>query len=87
MVKISMDVFVQQFQPERYKQWKAGKDVVSIDHSKPTPEAAEFLGGEGQPGGRAQYAGEGRGTEEAKRSVSRSLTFCQISDSPDEAFF
>ncbi|XP_051996855.1 lysine-specific demethylase 4A-like isoform X2 [Xyrauchen texanus] len=43
MVKISMDVFVRMFQPERYKLWKAGKDSVPIDHSKPTPEAAEFL--------------------------------------------
>ncbi|XP_037829942.1 lysine-specific demethylase 4A isoform X2 [Kryptolebias marmoratus] len=43
MVKISMDVFVRKFQPERYKLWKAGKDNSPIDHSIPTPEAAEFL--------------------------------------------
>lgn len=43
MVKISMDVFVRKFQPERYKLWKAGKDNSPIDHTKPTPEAAEFL--------------------------------------------
>ncbi|XP_066547860.1 lysine-specific demethylase 4A isoform X2 [Amia ocellicauda] len=43
MVKISMDVFVRKFQPDRYKQWKAGKDNMVIDHSRPTPEAAEFL--------------------------------------------
>ncbi|XP_061894365.1 lysine-specific demethylase 4A isoform X3 [Entelurus aequoreus] len=43
MVKISMDDFVRKFQPERYKLWKAGKDNAPIDHSKPTPEAAEFL--------------------------------------------
>ncbi|KAM9848656.1 lysine-specific demethylase 4A [Aulostomus maculatus] len=43
MVKISMDVFVRKFQPDRYKLWKAGKDNIPIDHSKPTPEAAEFL--------------------------------------------
>ncbi|XP_047442518.1 lysine-specific demethylase 4A [Mugil cephalus] len=43
MVKISMDVFVRKFQPDRYKLWKAGKDNSAIDHSKPTPEAAEFL--------------------------------------------
>lgn len=42
MVKISMDVFVRKFQPDRYKLWKAGKDTVPIDHSKPTPEAAAF---------------------------------------------
>ncbi|TKS74190.1 Lysine-specific demethylase 4C [Collichthys lucidus] len=43
MVKISMDVFVRKFQPDRYKLWKAGKDNAPIDHSKPTPEAAEFV--------------------------------------------
>ncbi|XP_049911612.1 lysine-specific demethylase 4A isoform X2 [Epinephelus moara] len=43
MVKISMDVFVRKFQPDRYKLWQAGKDNTPIDHSKPTPEAAEFL--------------------------------------------
>lgn len=43
MVKISMDVFVRRFQPERYKLWKAGKDSTVIDHTLPTPEAAEFL--------------------------------------------
>uniref|UniRef100_A0A671SR10 [histone H3]-trimethyl-L-lysine(9) demethylase n=1 Tax=Sinocyclocheilus anshuiensis TaxID=1608454 RepID=A0A671SR10_9TELE len=43
IVKISMDVFVRKFQPERYKLWKAGKDSAPIDHSKPMPEAAEFL--------------------------------------------
>ncbi len=42
-MKISMDVFVRRFQPDRYKLWKAGKDNTPIDHSKPTPEAAEFL--------------------------------------------
>ncbi|XP_044216484.1 lysine-specific demethylase 4A [Thunnus albacares] len=43
MVKISMDVFVRKFQPDRYKLWKAGKDNAPIDHSKPTPEAAGLL--------------------------------------------
>ncbi|XP_019740431.1 lysine-specific demethylase 4A isoform X2 [Hippocampus comes] len=42
MVKISMDVFVRKFQPERYKLWKAGKDNAPIDHAEPTPEAAIF---------------------------------------------
>ena len=42
-MKISMDVFVRKFQPDRYKLWKAGKDNTPIDHSKPTPEAAGFL--------------------------------------------
>ncbi|XP_023859489.2 lysine-specific demethylase 4A isoform X1 [Salvelinus sp. IW2-2015] len=49
MVKISMDVFVRKFQPDRYKAWKAGKDNTPIDHSKPTPEAADFLK-TGEPG-------------------------------------
>uniref|UniRef100_A0A1A7XEP2 [histone H3]-trimethyl-L-lysine(9) demethylase n=1 Tax=Iconisemion striatum TaxID=60296 RepID=A0A1A7XEP2_9TELE len=44
MVKISMDVFVRKFQPDRYEQWLAGRDVIPIDHSLPTPEAREFLG-------------------------------------------
>ncbi|KAM9350149.1 lysine-specific demethylase 4A isoform 1-T1 [Symphorus nematophorus] len=44
MVKISMDVFVKKFQPDRYELWLAGRDVVPIDHSRPTPEAKEFLG-------------------------------------------
>uniref|UniRef100_A0AAQ5XLA9 [histone H3]-trimethyl-L-lysine(9) demethylase n=1 Tax=Amphiprion ocellaris TaxID=80972 RepID=A0AAQ5XLA9_AMPOC len=44
MVKISMDVFVKKFQPDRYEHWLAGRDVVPIDHSRPTPEAKEFLG-------------------------------------------
>ncbi|KAK5906727.1 hypothetical protein CesoFtcFv8_004645 [Champsocephalus esox] len=43
MVKISMDVFVRKFQPDRYKLWKAGKDTAPIDHSKVTPEATELL--------------------------------------------
>ncbi|KAM6918291.1 lysine-specific demethylase 4A-like [Xenentodon cancila] len=44
MVKISMDVFVKKYQPDRYEQWLAGRDIVTIDHSRPTPEAKEFLG-------------------------------------------
>lgn len=44
MVKISMDVFVKKFQPDRYETWLAGRDVGPIDHSRPTPEAREFLG-------------------------------------------
>lgn len=44
MVKISMDVFVRKFQPDRYESWLAGRDVAPIDHSRPTPEAKEFLG-------------------------------------------
>ncbi|KPP72195.1 lysine-specific demethylase 4A-like [Scleropages formosus] len=75
MVKISMDVFVRKFQPERYKLWKAGKDLVPIDHTKPTPEAAEFLGGGGfntKDGCGGQDYGDDLGSErEEKRSTSR----------------
>lgn len=34
-----MDVFVRKFQPERYQLWKQGKDLYTIDHTKPTPES------------------------------------------------
>ncbi|CAG5896917.1 lysine-specific demethylase 4A isoform 2-T2 [Menidia menidia] len=44
MVKISMDVFVKKYQPDRYEQWLTGRDTAPIDHSRPTPEAKEFLG-------------------------------------------
>ncbi|KAG1946267.1 lysine-specific demethylase 4B [Pimephales promelas] len=36
MVKISMDVFVRCLQPDRYDQWKQGKDTTVLDHQKPT---------------------------------------------------
>ncbi|KFO71693.1 Lysine-specific demethylase 4C, partial [Cuculus canorus] len=39
MVTISMDIFVRKFQPERYQLWKQGKDLYTIDHTKPTPES------------------------------------------------
>ncbi|XP_005522736.1 PREDICTED: lysine-specific demethylase 4C isoform X1 [Pseudopodoces humilis] len=39
MVSISMDVFVRKFQPDRYQLWKQGKDLYTIDHTKPTPES------------------------------------------------
>ncbi|TRZ02635.1 hypothetical protein DNTS_000621 [Danionella cerebrum] len=42
MVKISMDVFVRKFQPERYKLWKAGKDNAPIDHAKATLKITEL---------------------------------------------
>ncbi|XP_051867370.1 lysine-specific demethylase 4A-like [Pristis pectinata] len=42
MVKISMDVFVRKFQPERYKLWKLGKDTTFVDHTQATREAVEF---------------------------------------------
>ncbi|XP_069776955.1 lysine-specific demethylase 4C-like isoform X3 [Narcine bancroftii] len=43
MVKISMDIFVEKFQPSRYALWKEGKDVQIIDHTKPTPESTPEL--------------------------------------------
>lgn len=58
MVKISMDVFVRKFQPERYELWLAGKDCAPIDHSKPTPEAAEFMGGKGGDFGRLETSSQ-----------------------------
>ncbi|XP_074934426.1 lysine-specific demethylase 4C isoform X2 [Phalacrocorax aristotelis] len=39
MVTISMDIFVRKFQPDRYHLWKQGKDLYTIDHTKPTPES------------------------------------------------
>ncbi|XP_072540065.1 lysine-specific demethylase 4A [Salminus brasiliensis] len=70
MVKISMDLFVRKFQPERYKLWKAGKDNTPIDHSKPTPEAAEFLQGgktEGERGELSNSSSTDRAEEERDR--------------------
>ncbi|KAJ8416440.1 hypothetical protein AAFF_G00357280 [Aldrovandia affinis] len=37
MVKISMEPFVKRFQPDRYQVWKQGKDVGTLDHTRPTP--------------------------------------------------
>ncbi|XP_028667320.1 lysine-specific demethylase 4A [Erpetoichthys calabaricus] len=75
MVKISMDVFVRKFQPERYKLWKAGKDNPVIDHSLPTPEAAEFmkedLGNDEHLNSIASCTEESKDTETGKKSVSK----------------
>uniref|UniRef100_A0A8C5D2E1 [histone H3]-trimethyl-L-lysine(9) demethylase n=1 Tax=Gadus morhua TaxID=8049 RepID=A0A8C5D2E1_GADMO len=49
MVKISMDVFVKKFQPERYERWLAGRDNAPIDHSRPTPEPVLFAWEYGEP--------------------------------------
>ncbi|KAK9979627.1 hypothetical protein ABG768_013046 [Culter alburnus] len=70
MVKISMDVFVRKFQPERYELWLAGKDNAPIDHSKPTPEAAEFLGGEAGKGGE-ELGTENQSSEGQKKSLAK----------------
>ncbi|XP_032859633.1 lysine-specific demethylase 4C isoform X2 [Tyto alba] len=43
MVKISMDIFVKTFQPNRYQLWKQGKDIYTIDHTKPMPESTPEL--------------------------------------------
>uniref|UniRef100_A0A673XFS1 [histone H3]-trimethyl-L-lysine(9) demethylase n=1 Tax=Salmo trutta TaxID=8032 RepID=A0A673XFS1_SALTR len=83
MVKISMDVFVRKFQPDRYKAWKAGKDNIPIDHSKPTPEAAEFLTGEktGEPGKEGPSPSEAPDQEEdtpgtTAQEETRSVHYC-----------
>ncbi|XP_068949282.1 lysine-specific demethylase 4A-like isoform X1 [Petaurus breviceps papuanus] len=72
MVKISMDVFVRKFQPERYKLWKAGKDAPVIDHTLPTPEAAEFHKGEQQDCPEEAVGGTGDpSSEDARRSPTK----------------
>ncbi|KAK2901170.1 hypothetical protein Q8A67_009285 [Cirrhinus molitorella] len=71
MVKISMDVFVRKFQPERYELWLAGKDNAPIDHSKPTPEAAEFLGGEAGKSGAQELCNESQSNEGQKKSLAK----------------
>lgn len=68
MVKISMDVFVKKFQPERYELWLEGKDNAPLDHSKPTPEAAEFLGGEA---GAQEPRIENQSNEGQKKSLAK----------------
>lgn len=67
MVKISMDVFVRKFQPDRYQLWKAGKDNTPLDHSKPTPEAAQFLTGDQAAAVDEQRAEEEDDAAEANR--------------------
>ena len=67
MVKISMGLFVKKYQPERYQSWLEGRDSQPIDHSRPTPEACEFLGEE-PAGVISQEAGlEETGVEGEKR--------------------
>ncbi|XP_071010627.1 lysine-specific demethylase 4A isoform X2 [Oncorhynchus clarkii lewisi] len=75
MVKISMEIFVRKFQPDRYKAWKAGKDNTPIDHSKPTPEAADFLK-TGEPGK------EGPSRSEAPDQENTPCTTTQEEKSP-----
>uniref|UniRef100_A0A8C2CY15 [histone H3]-trimethyl-L-lysine(9) demethylase n=1 Tax=Cyprinus carpio TaxID=7962 RepID=A0A8C2CY15_CYPCA len=71
MVKISMDVFVRKFQPERYDLWLLGKDNAPIDHSKPTPEAAEFLGGEAGKSGAQDLCNMNQSSEGQKKSLAK----------------
>nr|XP_055058576.1 lysine-specific demethylase 4A-like isoform X1 [Misgurnus anguillicaudatus] len=71
MVKISMDVFVRKYQPERYELWLSGKDNAPIDHSKPTPEAAEFLGGEAGKSGAQELCIENQSNEGQKKSLAK----------------
>ncbi|XP_066519331.1 lysine-specific demethylase 4A isoform X2 [Hoplias malabaricus] len=74
MVKISMDLFVRKFQPERYRLWKAGKDNAPIDHSKPTPEAAQFLQDAKPVGERGELSNSSRtqrvGENETEKAVA-----------------
>uniref|UniRef100_A0A4W4FLJ4 [histone H3]-trimethyl-L-lysine(9) demethylase n=1 Tax=Electrophorus electricus TaxID=8005 RepID=A0A4W4FLJ4_ELEEL len=74
MVKISMDVFVRKFQPERYDLWLAGKDNTPIDHSKPTPEAAEFLGGEAASFGHPQLSTDSQNYEGQRKRFKTNVT-------------
>ncbi|MCJ8745296.1 hypothetical protein PDJAM_G00128700 [Pangasius djambal] len=71
MVKISMDVFVRKFQPERYELWLAGKDNAPIDHTKPTPEAAEFLGGKKGNFGHREPCTQNQSNDASKKSVAK----------------
>uniref|UniRef100_A0A671KXQ1 [histone H3]-trimethyl-L-lysine(9) demethylase n=1 Tax=Sinocyclocheilus anshuiensis TaxID=1608454 RepID=A0A671KXQ1_9TELE len=73
MVKISMDVFVRKFQPERYELWLSGKDNAPIDHSKPMPEAAEFLGGEAGKSGAQELCNLEIEGEKENKSMKRKL--------------
>uniref|UniRef100_A0A4W5QHD1 [histone H3]-trimethyl-L-lysine(9) demethylase n=1 Tax=Hucho hucho TaxID=62062 RepID=A0A4W5QHD1_9TELE len=79
MVKISMDVFVRKFQPDRYKAWQAGKDNTPIDHSKPTPEAADFLK-TGEPGKEGPSCSEAPDQENTPCTTTqeekRSMLYC-----------
>uniref|UniRef100_A0A673X1M8 [histone H3]-trimethyl-L-lysine(9) demethylase n=1 Tax=Salmo trutta TaxID=8032 RepID=A0A673X1M8_SALTR len=81
MVKISMDVFVRKFQPDRYKAWKAGKDNTPIDHSRPTPEAADFLK-TGEPGkegpSRSEAPDQENTTCTTTQEENRSMLYCSV---------
>ncbi|XP_056276386.1 lysine-specific demethylase 4A-like isoform X2 [Pseudoliparis swirei] len=72
MVKISMDVFVKKFQPDRYEQWLAGRDVLPIDHTRPTPEAKEFLG-ESFNDIRTSNSMEGGGDDGERKSTTQRI--------------
>uniref|UniRef100_A0AAR2JAQ8 [histone H3]-trimethyl-L-lysine(9) demethylase n=1 Tax=Pygocentrus nattereri TaxID=42514 RepID=A0AAR2JAQ8_PYGNA len=74
MVKIPMDLFVRKFQPERYKLWKAGKDSAPIDHSKPTPEAAEFLLDGKKEGERGELSNSKSGETEKKEGEEEEMS-------------
>ncbi|XP_060723132.1 lysine-specific demethylase 4A isoform X2 [Tachysurus vachellii] len=71
MVKISMDVFVRKFQPERYELWLSGKDNVPIDHTKPTPEAVEFMGGKKGNFGHREPCTQNQSDESSKKGVAK----------------
>uniref|UniRef100_A0A8C8IG16 [histone H3]-trimethyl-L-lysine(9) demethylase n=1 Tax=Oncorhynchus tshawytscha TaxID=74940 RepID=A0A8C8IG16_ONCTS len=81
MVKISMEIFVRKFQPDRYKAWKAGKDNTPIDHSKPTPEAADFLK-TGEPGKEGPSRSDAPDQENTPCTTTqeekRSMLYCSV---------
>lgn len=70
MVKISMDVFVRKYQPERYEQWLAGRDTIPIDHSQPTPEAREFLSNSFSSSSNSSF-NESGGEDGERKSIQR----------------
>uniref|UniRef100_A0A8D3CCG3 [histone H3]-trimethyl-L-lysine(9) demethylase n=1 Tax=Scophthalmus maximus TaxID=52904 RepID=A0A8D3CCG3_SCOMX len=86
MVKISMDVFVKKFQPDRYEQWLAGRDVLPINHSRPTPEAKEFLGdsvNDIPSNSNSCSSPEKRDQEEDKPQMSMSVEALPESEEPE----
>ncbi|XP_060037923.1 lysine-specific demethylase 4B isoform X3 [Erinaceus europaeus] len=86
MVKISMDVFVRILQPERYEQWKQGRDLPVLDHTRPTalssPELSSWSAARAslkakllrRCGGGAWRAGAGPGA--ARRGLERRRRGC-----------
>ncbi|XP_068091473.1 lysine-specific demethylase 4C isoform X2 [Hyperolius riggenbachi] len=66
MVKISMEIFVKMFQPDRYEVWSNGKDIYTIDHTKPTAACTPEL--------KAWMNKRRRRIKNAQRSLQRTTT-------------